>query len=222
MPKQKIPNDAASFGYIEYFPSEYALALENTLTERQRSHIKFGSEKKGGCTISSLKEGLVRAGIPVRDFLILNGLKIETNKEIEDLVSMIDQIQPVETKIKLLSYIRQMQPDWEGMPAPIIAKDKFTRLYYRLQTSKEERAKLEEAGLKGITPGHRTKNELSQMTKISNLFGVSVHWILGLGYDDLLFGKAPFTDLIIDYYLLLPRHIKPVIYSIFKALGGPK
>ena len=166
MPKQKIPNDAASFGYIEYFPSEYALALENTLTERQRSHIKFGSEKKGGCTISSLKEGLVRCGVPVSTFLELNGFKIETTDEIQDLASLIDPIS-TDQKIRLLDCLRSMQPDWEGMPAPIIAKDKFTRLYYRLQTSKEERAKLEEAGLRGITPGHRTKNELSQMTEIS-------------------------------------------------------
>ena len=113
-----------------------------------------------------------------------------------------------------------MQPDWEGMAAPIVCKDKFTRMYYRLQLSNEERASVEEAGLHDPTPGRRTKKGFPELTAIANSLGISVHWALGLEYDDLLYGKAPFTDLIIDYYLILPEYVKPVVYSVIKKLAG--
>ena len=67
MPKKKIPKDSSSYGFVEYLPSAYAQNLEAIMSERQRTHVKFGSDKKGGITVFSMKEGLVRAGVPMRD-----------------------------------------------------------------------------------------------------------------------------------------------------------
>ena len=178
-----------------------------SLNRETRRRLMFDETAKRGIPIDLIISQLKRCKLSVNDFLTeYLGLSMQATDEIKELANAIDG-KPLEERVRLYELFYSLQPDWEYMAPPCSIKRKVAQILSGRQYTRNEWADLKDR-LDGFQIELAESYPYEMLTRICNEIGVSVHYILGLGFDDLFYGKEYFTDLVIDYYLLLPEYIR--------------
>lgn len=72
---------------------------------------------------------------------------------------------------------------------------------------------MEKKYLQRFGTGKQSLITFSQTHMLADMFGVSIHWMLGLGEDDCVLAQNGSTEIIMDYFCLLPEEMQEAIVA---------
>ena len=104
----------------------------------------------------------------------------------------------------------------EADNAPAVKLFKYTSWKEARRGDTKEQIKtigLEKKYLQRFGNGTQSLISFSQVPMLAAMFGVSIHWMLGLGEDDVVLAQNGATEIVMDYFCLLPNDMQSAIVA---------